>query len=160
MISDLGRTIRFDVEQSTNCGGANSAVQTGEAVATLVVPPGAQLAYTLQGVGELQDSGFENLRFFIDGGIVASSTSAGGSLGCDDGPVVVTTTQVSPVAVSGSIELKLEFTTTDGLFHEESFYELSFSFICPTEGPYSYSYTYKETPTAAPTTETGSPTSL
>ena len=87
-------------------------------------------------------------------------------------------TQVSPVAVSGSIELKLEFTTTDGLFHEESFYELSFSFICPTEGPYSYtyeetptaapttvtpssySYTYKEAPTAAPTTETGSPTSL
>ena len=109
---------------------------------------------------------------------MASSTSAGGSLGCDDGPVVVTTTQVSPVAVSGSIELKLEFTTTDGLFHEESFYELSFSFICPTEGPYSYtyeetptaapttetpssySYTYKEAPTAAPTTETGSPTSL
>ena len=28
------------------------------------------------------------------------------------------------------------------------------------KGPYSYSYTYKEAPTAAPTTETGSPTSL
>ena len=100
-----------------------------------MVPPGVQLAYTLQGVGELQAINFENLDFFIDGGIVASSTSAGGGLGCMDGPVVVTTTQASPVAVSGSIELKLEFTTTDALFHEESFYELSFNFICPTEGP-------------------------
>ena len=135
VISDLGRTIRFDVEQSSNCGGANAAVQTGQAVANLVVPPGVQLAYTLQGVGELQAINFENLDFFIDGGIVASSTSAGGGLGCTDGPVVVTTTQASPVAVSGSIELKLEFTTTDALFHEESFYELSFNFICPTEGP-------------------------
>ena len=135
-ISDLGRTIRFDVEPDQLCGGANPNTQTGEAKATITgVPPGVQLAYTLQGVGELQAINFENLDFFIDGGIVASSTSAGGGLGCTDGPVVVTTTQASPVAVSGSIELKLEFTTTDALFHEESFYELSFNFICPTEGP-------------------------
>ena len=139
MISDLGRTIRFDVEQSSNCGGANAAVQTGQAVANLVVPPGVQLAYTLQGVGELQAINFENLDFFIDGGIVASSTSPGGDLGCPggdcctagDGPVVVTTTQASPVAVSGDIELLLEFTTIDQLFHGDSFYELTFNFICP-----------------------------
>ena len=48
-----------------------------------------------------------------------------------DGPVVVTTTQASPVAVSGNIDLLLEFTTIDGLFHKDSFYELSFNFICP-----------------------------
>ena len=48
--------------------------------------------------------------------------------------MVVTTTQASPVAVSGSIELKLEFTTIDASYHQESFYELTFRFICPTEG--------------------------
>ena len=69
----------------------------------------------------------------IDGGIVASSTSPGGGGGCaaGDGPVFVTTTQASPVAVSGNIDLLLEFTTIDGLFHKDSFYELSFNFICP-----------------------------
>ena len=133
MISDLGRTIRFDVEQSSNCGGANAAVQTGQAVANLVVPPGVQLAYTLQGQGELEATGFDELRFLIDGDIVASSTSPGGGGGCEagDGPVVVTTTQASPVAVSGNIQLELEFTTLDGLYHQESFYELTFEFICP-----------------------------
>ena len=77
----------------------------------------------------------------IDGGLVASSTSPG-DLGCpgdccaaDDGPVVVTTNQASPVAVSGDITLLLEFTTKDGAYHQDSFYELTFSFICPTEGP-------------------------
>ena len=100
-----------------------------------MVPPGVQLAYTLQGVGELQAINFENLDFFIDGGIVASSTSAGGGLGCTDGLVVVTTTQASPVAVSGSIELKLEFSTIDALYHQDSFYELTFNFVCPTESP-------------------------
>ena len=69
---------------------------------------------------------------------MASSTSPG-DLGCPfgfccaagDGPVVVTTTQASPVAVSGDIELLLEFTTIDQLFHGDSFYELTFNFICP-----------------------------
>ena len=101
------------------------------------LPAGTQLAYTLQGQGELEDSGFDELEFFIDGDIVASSTSPGGDLGCPggDGPVVVTTTQASPVAVSGDITLLLEFTTKDGAYHQDSFYELTFSFICPTEGP-------------------------
>ena len=46
-----------------------------------------------------------------------------------------TSTQASPVAVSGDIDLLLEFTTIDGAYHKDSFYELTFSFICPTEGP-------------------------
>ena len=48
---------------------------------------------------------------------------------------MVNTIQASPVAVSGSIELKLEFSTIDQLYHQESFYELTFSFVCPTESP-------------------------
>ena len=45
------------------------------------------------------------------------------------------TIQASPVAVSGSIELKLEFSTIDALYHQDSFYELTFNFVCPTESP-------------------------
>ena len=45
--------------------------------------------------------------------------------------MVVTTTQASPVAVSGDITLLLEFTTIDSLYHKDSFYELTFSFVCP-----------------------------
>ena len=97
------------------------------------LPAGTQLAYTLQGQGEIEATGFDELRFLIDGDIVASSTSPGGGGGCaaGDGPVVVTTTQASPVAVSGNIQLELEFTTIDNLYHKDSFYELTFNFICP-----------------------------
>ena len=133
-ISDLGRTIRFDVEPDEECGGTNPNTQTGEAKATITgLPPGVQLAYTLQGQGEIEATGFDELRFLIDGDIVASSTSPGGGGGCaaGDGPVVVTTTQASPVAVSGNIQLELEFTTIDNLYHKDSFYELTFNFICP-----------------------------
>lgn len=49
--------------------------------------------------------------------------------------MVVNTIQASPVAVSGSIELKLEFSTIDNLYHQDSFYELTFNFVCPTESP-------------------------
>ena len=137
--ASIGRTIRFEVEPDEACGGANGNTQTGEAKATITgLPAGTQLAYTLQGQGERVSSGYDELRFLIDGGGVASSTSPG-DLGCPggdccaagDGPVVVTTTQASPVAVSGDIELLLEFTTIDQLFHGDSFYELTFNFICP-----------------------------
>ena len=68
---------------------------------------------------------------------MARANAPGGNLGCagGDGPVVVNTIQASPVAVSGSIELKLEFSTIDQLYHQESFYELTFNFVCPTESP-------------------------
>ena len=65
-ISDLGRTIRFDVEPDEECGGANGNTQTGEAKATITgLPAGTQLAYTLQGQGERVASGYDELRFLI-----------------------------------------------------------------------------------------------
>ena len=132
-ISDLGRTIRFEVEPDELCGGTNPNTQTGEAKATITgVPPGTQLAYTLQGQGELELKGFENLDFYLDGDLVANATSPGGDLGCPggDGPVLVDTIQASPIAISGKHELRLEFTTADEFYHNESFYELTFYYIC------------------------------
>ena len=103
----------------------------------MTVTPPAQLAYTLQGQGELEDEGFENLDFYLDGDLVAASTSPGGGLGCagGDGPVTVNTIQASPIAISGKHELRLDFTTSDELYHNESFYELTFFYICESASP-------------------------
>jgi hypothetical protein len=35
VISDQGRTIRFNVQNSANCGGSNSGTQSGVATATI-----------------------------------------------------------------------------------------------------------------------------
>ena len=43
---------------------------------------------------------------------------------------VVVTAQ-SDGEASAQSERELDFTTLDGLYHQESFYELTFSFICP-----------------------------
>ena len=131
-ITDQGRTIRFEVEKSLNCEGTNDNIQTGEAVTNVTVTPPAKLAYTLQGQGELELKGFENLDFYLDGDLVANATSPGGDLGCPggDGPVLVDTIQASPIAISGKHELRLEFTTADEFYHNESFYELTFYYIC------------------------------
>ena len=53
-------------------------------------------------------------------------------MGCPggDGPVLVDTIQASPIAISGKHELRLEFTTADEFYHNESFYELTFYYIC------------------------------
>ena len=72
------------------------------------------------------------LDFYLDGDLVANATSPGGDLGCPggDGPVLVDTIQASPIAISGKHELRLEFTTADEFYHNESFYELTFYYIC------------------------------
>jgi len=66
-ISNGGKTIRFSLDDSGNCGGSNNNVQSGTAEAIVINPTSSvTMDFSFTGIAELQDSGFENISFFLD----------------------------------------------------------------------------------------------
>jgi hypothetical protein len=62
-----GHSITFNLEDSENCGGNNPNTQSGTALATILSPSSPiTLGFSFQGIAELQDSGFENISFYLD----------------------------------------------------------------------------------------------
>ena len=61
-VSNSGKTIRFTLEDSENCGGSNNNTQSGTAEAVLTPSQNLSLDFSFSGIAELQDSGFENIR--------------------------------------------------------------------------------------------------
>jgi len=66
-ISNGGKTIRFSLDDSANCGGSNSQRQFGTATAIIISPESnITMGFNFTGIAELQDSGFENIFFFLE----------------------------------------------------------------------------------------------
>jgi hypothetical protein len=62
-----GHSITFNLEDSGNCGGSNDFTQRGTAIATIMSQSSPiTLGFRFQGIAELQDSGFENISFYLD----------------------------------------------------------------------------------------------
>ena len=76
-ILNSGSTIRFDVQDSANCGGPNGNVQRGDAVATLSAQARFNMTVSLTGLGERQDPGYENMTLRFNGTNIISATSPG-----------------------------------------------------------------------------------
>jgi hypothetical protein len=64
-ITNSGKTIRYTLEDSRNCGGSNDNIQTGIAVATITPTELICLDFSFSGIAELQDTGFENIYFYL-----------------------------------------------------------------------------------------------
>jgi hypothetical protein len=131
VISNSNLTIRYNITNSVNCGGTCQSLQAGTATATITV--GAKDVYMgldFDGIGELQASQFEIIKFSLDGVQIADAHAAGGNLGCAMGPVVKTFTQPSPyfLAANSVHTLFIDFTTADPLFHVGAYYEVQLSF--------------------------------
>jgi hypothetical protein len=128
-VSNNGNTIRYNVEDSENCGGTNAFTQTGTATAEIqVVGQGVLLGLSFSGLAELEDTGFENISFYLNNTLVASATSAGGDLGCEMGPPIQTFHVEPPYLLEpGDHDFRIEFTTGDGLYHVGSFYQANFT---------------------------------
>ena len=61
-----GRSLRFNVEDSDGaCGGSNANVQSGTAIATITVTATTQMDFDFSGIAELQDTGYENISFYL-----------------------------------------------------------------------------------------------
>ena len=132
VISNQNLTIRYNITDSVNCGGTCSATQSGTATATITVGGlDVNMGLSFVGIGELQAPDFEKITFSLDAVQIADAHAAGGSLGCQMGPVVQTFTSPPPyLLLAGSVHtLFINFTTNDGLFHVGSFYEVELSFV-------------------------------
>lgn len=136
--SNGGRTIRFDVQDSADCGGPNGNIQSGIATATLGAPARFNMSVSLTGLAERQDSGYENMTLRFNGVDIVRSTSPGGGQGCaSGGPVRQTVIVPGPYFLpKNSINtFRLSFTTADELFHVNCFYQcnLTFTLLDPPE---------------------------
>ena len=130
-ISAGNQTIRYDIVDSTNCGGTCSAVQAGTATATITVGSSAvNLGLDFEGIGEAQASAYERITFTLNGTQVADAHAPGGGLGCVMGPVVKTYTTSPPytLAANTTHTLVIDFTTADALYHVNAYYEVDLSF--------------------------------
>jgi hypothetical protein len=65
LVTDSGRTLRFSVEDSADCGGTNDKVQTGTALATITVASTTSMGFDFDGIAELELTGYENISFYL-----------------------------------------------------------------------------------------------
>jgi hypothetical protein len=132
VITNQNLKIRYNVTDSENCGGTCNTTQSGTATATITVGAiNVNMGLSFSGIGELEAPNFEKITFSLDGTEIAKANAAGGSLGCEMGPVVQTYTVPPPyLLLAGSVHtLLINFTTNDGLYHVDSFYEVDLTFV-------------------------------
>jgi hypothetical protein len=130
-ITTGGNSVRFNVEDSANCGGLNGQTQGGTATATIQTGDQAVLfSLAFSGIGELQDTGFENISFFLDGVLLAEATSDGQGLGCAMGPVLSTFFTSFPILLAANTvyTFEIDFNTGDSLYHVGAFYQIDLTF--------------------------------
>jgi len=130
-ISNDNTRVKFTVERSADCGGVNNNQQLGSATATITVGATAiSFDFTLSGIGEGRDAGFDRMDLVFDGVAVGQAASAGGDLGCVDIPVIFTRSGTWPKTLApGSVHtFEARFDTEDELFHVTSYYQLDVLF--------------------------------
>ena len=131
VISAGNQSIKYNISDSYDCGGSCTATQAGTATATITVGSSAtSLNLNFEGIGELQDANFEKIEFKLNGTLVAKAQAAGGNLGCQMGPVVKTFITNPPYALAANSTntLFINFTTNDGRYHKNAYYEVDLSF--------------------------------
>lgn len=132
-ISNEGRTIRFNIEDSLNCGGTNDSIQYGTATAIIdVVDDDFNLGINFTGMAEKYQSGFENIEFYLDEVLILTATSPGNTqeeLDCSVGPVIQTIIIPPPYTLQSGNQytLRIEFTTSDPLYHKDAYYQANFT---------------------------------
>lgn len=138
-LANKGKQIRFVIQDSVeiDCGGCNPLIQSGTATATFTVGSvGYYFSYSLAGRGEAQDTGYERMGLYLNGGtfftqLLTSATSAGGGQGCAPGiPVIQTVNTPPPILLSPNTVYTfiLDFTTQDALYHKDCWYQCDLSF--------------------------------
>jgi hypothetical protein len=111
--------VRFKIEQSANCGGANSSPQQSSFTCNLVLYEPATLRLEVRGFVERQDAGYDYGRISL-AGTSAEISSLGEGQGC----LQAYRTQTATVSLAaGTHEYTMSVDTVDGAFHENTQYE-------------------------------------
>ena len=131
-VTNDGRTIQFTVENSSNCGGPNGSQQFGTATATILGgTSGYRFVPSMVGFGERQDTGFDQMTLYFNGGFIVKGDAPGGKQFCATaGPVVQTPSSIpfQTIAPGSTNTFTCYFDTVDGLYHKDSYYILQLAF--------------------------------
>ena len=154
-----GTVIRFDLEDSVDCGGPNSNVQAGTATASIELEGDTLLSVDIEGLGGAAGTISPEIMTVLVDGVIVSSASPEGSERCAGASLVQNNVFQQPLLLrAGTRAISLSFTSRDNLFHQDAFYEARFVFqeapaISPTNFP-------SIVPTRAPSaSSSGIPTS-
>ena len=121
-----GLTIRFNIQDSVNCGGSNSYIQSGVASATISVSEPYDLRVLIDGVSELENTNFENMSVLVNDQKVATATSRELGQGCAMGASIVEFLLPQPILLpSGTNKFEIIFSSGDNLYHVGAYYELN-----------------------------------
>ena len=130
--NSISQSLQFKVEDSANCGGNNSNTQNGTATANIQVTGSEPITLKLEfsGIGEAESTGYDLIKFELDGVVIGDGHAPGGGLGCASDSVAVN--PASPKSLDpGPHTLIIDFTTNDGSYHVDAYYEIKLKLIAP-----------------------------
>jgi len=130
--NSISQSLQFKVEDSANCGGNNSNTQNGTAIANIQVTGSEPITLELEfsGIGEAESAGYDLIKFELDGVVIGDGHAPGGGLGCASDSVAVN--PASPKSLDpGPHTLIIDFTTNDGQYHVDAYYEIKLKLIAP-----------------------------
>ncbi len=130
--NSISQSLQFKVEDSANCGGNNSKTQNGTAIANIQVTGSEPITLELEfsGIGEAESAGYDLIKFELDGVVIGDGHAPGGGLGCASDSVAVN--PASPKSLDpGPHTLIINFTTNDGSYHVDAYYEIKLKLIAP-----------------------------
>ena len=130
--NSISQSLQFKVEDSANCGGNNSKTQNGTAIANIQVTGSEPITLELEfsGIGEAESAGYDLIKFELDGVVIGDGHAPGGGLGCASDSVAVN--PASPKSLDpGPHTLIIDFTTNDGQYHVDAYYEIKLKLIAP-----------------------------
>lgn len=123
--NEISQSLQFKVEDSANCGGSNPDEQRGRATADIQINGETPVVLDIDfsGIGEAQSAGYDLIEFKLNGSIIGSGQAPGGGLGCTSDSVTVIPANQETLN-PGPHSLIIDFTTNDGLFHVDAYYEI------------------------------------
>ena len=128
----LSQSLQFRVEDSQNCDGENPNTQMGTATANIQIEGDSPVTLDIDfsGYGEAQSAGYDLIKFSLNGVVIGDGQAPGGGLGCESAPVTVNPSEPK-VLEPGPHTLVIDFTTNDGQFHVDAYYEITIRLIAP-----------------------------
>ena len=128
----ISQSLQFRVEDSQNCDGENPNTQKGTATANIQIEGNSPVTLDLDfsGYGEAQSAGYDLIKFYLNGEVIGDGQAPGGGLGCESAPVTVNPSEPK-LLDPGPHTLIIDFTTNDGQYHVDPYYEIRVKLIAP-----------------------------
>ena len=131
---EVTQSLQFKVENSANCveEGGNPNTQQGTATANIQITGSSPVTLDLyfSGIGEAQSAGYDLIKFLLNGVVIGDGQAPGGGLGCLSDSVLVNPADQQTLD-PGSHTLVIDFTTNDGAYHVDAYYEIELKLLVP-----------------------------